>query len=188
MDHLPEIIQELIHKSNEAKNNAFCPYSNFRVGAALLTDDGKIIQGCNVENASYTLGICAERCAIFKAVSEGYRHFKALAISTDVEELYSTPCGACRQIMYEFGSDMDVYMTRPDLTYMKKTPRDILIHPFGPEELRMLKVGKIPDMDGDISGGPNGDLNDNKMGEMVDGSGDTPPLKKLKEDTAIPTQ
>eukprot|EP00057_Strongylocentrotus_purpuratus_P007125 XP_011661599.1 PREDICTED: cytidine deaminase [Strongylocentrotus purpuratus] len=100
-----------------------------------------------------------------------------MAISTDVEKLYSTPCGACRQIMYEFGSDMDVYMTRPDLTYMKKTPRDILCYPFGPEELRMLKSGEVPKVDGD--------LNDNKM---VDGTGDAKAHKKHKGDTAIPAQ
>ncbi|XP_071490876.1 cytidine deaminase-like [Diadema antillarum] len=147
----PEKIQELIKKSHEAKQFAFCPYSNFRVGAALLADDGTIIQGCNVENASYTLGICAERCAIFKAVSMGYRNFTAIAISTDVAELYSAPCGACRQIMYEFGGDMEVYMTRPDDSYMKKMPLDILPHAFGPKELNMKKNVIVTNNNGDIT-------------------------------------
>ncbi|KAJ8021672.1 Cytidine deaminase [Holothuria leucospilota] len=96
-----DTIKEMMVKSAEAKSQAYCPYSNFRVGAALLTENGNIIQGCNVENASYTLGICAERCAIFKAVSEGNKDITAIAVSTDLKDEFTAPCGACRQVIFE---------------------------------------------------------------------------------------
>ncbi|XP_022090135.1 cytidine deaminase-like isoform X2 [Acanthaster planci] len=100
-DTLPAEIQNLIELCQTAKKNAHCPYSKFRVGASLLTKDGKVFSGCNVENASYTLGLCAERCAIFKAVSEGYKEFRAMAVGSDVKDHFLAPCGACRQVMHE---------------------------------------------------------------------------------------
>ena len=93
-----------------AKNNSYSPYSNFRVGAALLTKTGKIFTGCNIENSSYSLTICAERTAIFKAVSEGQRNFKAIAISSDMKEIIP-PCGACRQVLMDLALDIDVILS-----------------------------------------------------------------------------
>ncbi len=100
---------ELIEAAKEVRKNAYAPFSGFAVGAAVLTSNGKIYTGVNVENSSYGLTICAERVAVFKAVSEGERELKAVAIYTDTEELV-WPCGACRQVLYEFAQngDMDV--------------------------------------------------------------------------------
>lgn len=92
---------KLIEEAYEAKKFSYAPYSEFHVGAALLTDSGKIYRGCNIENAAYSPTNCAERTAFFKAVSEGERNFAAIAIVGDKEE-YLTPCGVCRQVMIEF--------------------------------------------------------------------------------------
>lgn len=97
--------RRLVNAARKAQRNAYAPYSHFPVGAALLTKDGKIYTGCNVENAAYPSGICAERTAIFKAVSEGEREFVAIAVIGPTEQPIS-PCGACRQVMAEF-SDTD---------------------------------------------------------------------------------
>ncbi|XP_032635463.1 cytidine deaminase [Chelonoidis abingdonii] len=131
-----EQIQLLLHVCKEAKKSAYCPYSRFPVGAALLTCDGKIFSGCNVENACYPLGICAERTAIQKAVSEGYVNFRAMAIASNTEEDFIVPCGACRQVMREFNRDWDIYMTKPDGTYIVKTLQELLPLSFGPEDLK----------------------------------------------------
>ncbi|XP_008050974.1 cytidine deaminase [Carlito syrichta] len=132
----PEQLQQLLLASREAKKAAYCPYSHFPVGAALLTRDGKIFSGCNVENASYPLGICAERTAIQKAVSEGSKDFLAIAVSSDVQDDFITPCGACRQVMREFGTKWAVYMTKPDGTYDVKTVQELLPASFGPDDLQ----------------------------------------------------
>ena len=95
----------LIAKAMEAREKAYAPYSDFAVGAALLAKSGRIYTGCNVENASYGLSNCAERTAVFKAVSEGERDFEAIAVVTDKGV---TPCGACRQVLLEFGEDIQV--------------------------------------------------------------------------------
>ncbi|MDS9471033.1 cytidine deaminase [Sporosarcina pasteurii] len=103
--------EKLIEESLKAREFAYVPYSNFAVGAALLGEDGKIYRGCNVENSSYGLSNCAERTAIFKAVSEGVRNMQALAITGDTDSPIS-PCGACRQVIAEFcDSTMPVYLT-----------------------------------------------------------------------------
>ena len=94
-------IQKLMDCAIKARENAYCPYSHFAVGAALLCEDGTLYEGCNIENASYGLTNCAERTAIFKAVSEGHIKFKALAVVADTEGPCA-PCGACRQVMAEF--------------------------------------------------------------------------------------
>ncbi|XP_029434625.1 cytidine deaminase [Rhinatrema bivittatum] len=133
----PGEIELLLRSSQEAKKSAYCPYSRFPVGAALLTCDGKIFSGCNVENAVYTLGICAERTAIQKAISEGYRNFRAIAIASDLKEEFISPCGACRQVMREFGADWDVFLTKPNGTYMLTTIRDLLPMSFAPDHLKM---------------------------------------------------
>lgn len=94
-------IQKLMDCAIKARENAYSPYSHFAVGAALLCEDGSLYEGCNIENASYGLTNCAERTAIFKAVSEGHIKFKALAVVADTEGPCA-PCGACRQVMAEF--------------------------------------------------------------------------------------
>ena len=99
----------LIEAAKQARENAHAPYSNFRVGAALRSTSGRIFGGCNVENATYGLTMCAERVAIFKAVSEGERGFSAIAVVTDTDVL-TPPCGACRQLIWEFCGDIPVTM------------------------------------------------------------------------------
>jgi len=94
-------LTQLLAAARTARRQAYAPYSKFQVGAALLTANGKIVTGCNVENASYGLTICAERVAITKAISEGHRKFQALAIAAPSP--LPTPCGACRQVLAEFG-------------------------------------------------------------------------------------
>ncbi len=99
--------QQLIEMAEQARKNAYCPYSEFSVGAALLTEDGSVYTGCNVENAAFGPSNCAERTAFFKAVSEGVRDFKAIAIvggKKEKEGGYCAPCGVCRQVMAEFCS------------------------------------------------------------------------------------
>jgi len=103
--------QMLIEEAISARTQAYTPYSNFQVGAALLTEDGRAYQGSNIENASYGLTNCAERTAIFKAVSEGVRKIKAIAIVADTEGPVS-PCGACRQVIAEFSDEhTKIYLT-----------------------------------------------------------------------------
>jgi len=103
-------IEPLIQKAIDARQYAYMPYSGFAVGAALLTKGGKVFSGCNVENASYGLTLCAERVALFKAISEGERSFQALAVVADTEKPIS-PCGACRQVLVEFQPDLTVVMS-----------------------------------------------------------------------------
>ena len=99
----------LISAARRARENAHAPYSNFRVGAALRATSGRIFGGCNVENATYGLTVCAERIAIFKAISEGERGFDAIAVVTDTDKL-TPPCGACRQLIWEFCGDVPVIL------------------------------------------------------------------------------
>jgi cytidine deaminase len=99
----------LIAAARQARENAHAPYSNFRVGAALRASSGRVYTGCNVENATYGLTICAERVAIFKAISEGERGFDAIAVVTHSEVL-TPPCGACRQIIWEFCGDVEIIL------------------------------------------------------------------------------
>ncbi len=105
---MSETDTKLLKLANEAKENAYSPYSSFKVGAALLTKDNKIITGCNVENASYGLTICAERNAIFAAVNQGYKPGDIVAISIAASAKNFSPCGACRQVILEFGKDIKV--------------------------------------------------------------------------------
>ena len=101
--------ETLISAAGQARENAHAPYSNFRVGAALCATSGRIFGGCNVENATYGLTVCAERVAIFKAISEGERGFQAISVVTDTDAL-TPPCGACRQLIWEFCGDVPVIM------------------------------------------------------------------------------
>jgi len=102
---------KLITSAIEAREKAYAPYSKFKVGAALLTTDGKVFTGCNVENSSYGLCVCAERTAICKAVSEGFREFEAIAIAAHP---FASPCGACRQFIVEFGKSIKVISVDAD--------------------------------------------------------------------------
>lgn len=105
--------KRLIKAAKEAREKAYAPYSDFKVGAALLTAEGKIYTGCNIENSAYSVSNCAERTAVFKAVSEGDNDISALAVVADQSEP-TTPCGSCRQVISEFGSDIEVIMANLD--------------------------------------------------------------------------
>jgi cytidine deaminase len=104
MNHATE---ELVAAAKQARQNSYAPYSDFRVGAAIETDDGEIYTGCNVESASYGLTVCAERVAIWKAISEGKHKVRNIAVVADTKEL-TPPCGVCRQIIWEFGGNVPV--------------------------------------------------------------------------------
>lgn len=104
---MTETEKELIERATKVRTLAYAPYSNFKVGAAIRTKDGKIYTGCNVESASYGLTVCAERVAIWKAVSEGEKEFAEIAVVADTQEL-TPPCGVCRQIIWEFCHDIPV--------------------------------------------------------------------------------
>lgn len=101
--------EELIGRAVDARSKAYAPYSNFKVGAALVAENGEVFTGCNVESASYGLTVCAERVAIWKAVSEGVTKFTEIAVVADTEEL-TPPCGVCRQIIWEFCGDIPVVL------------------------------------------------------------------------------
>lgn len=118
----------LIAAARAVQARAYAPYSTFTVGAAVLTADGAIYTGCNVENASYGLSCCAERNAIFQAVAAGCRDFQALAITGDAPE-YTMPCGACRQVLAEFQVPT-IIITKPDDTYRVLTLADLLPYSF----------------------------------------------------------
>lgn len=121
----------LVKAALTARENAYAPYSKFRVGAALLGTDGRVYTGCNIENAAYSPTNCAERTAIFKAVSEGCRGFQAIAIASDAQQL-TAPCGVCRQVLAEFCTpDFVVLMSDRDGRYDKKTLGDLLPEAFG---------------------------------------------------------
>lgn len=128
-------MNQLIEQSKLAREKAYVPYSKFQVGAALLAEDGTVYQGCNIENSSYGLANCAERTAIFKAVSEGVKKFKALAVVGDTEGPCS-PCGACRQVISEFcAPDMPVYLTNLKGDIQQTTVGELLPGAFTPEDL-----------------------------------------------------
>ena len=125
--------QKLIRMAVEARQLAYAPYSGYSVGAALLTDSGKLYSGVNVENAAYPTGICAERVAIFKAVSEGERQFVALAVATGNG---GAPCGACRQVMAEFGLDLKVLIVDGEGKLRQEVGlSELLPGAFGPADL-----------------------------------------------------
>lgn len=118
------IEQDLASRSIEARNNAYCPYSKLQVGAALLCKDGTIFTGCNVENASFPNGTCAEKTAICTAISEGHREFQRIAVSSllpDGSKKFVTPCGSCRQVIAEFSSDLQVLVVRADKSQVIRT-------------------------------------------------------------------
>ena len=127
--------QELIQKAVEMHQFSYVPYSHFPVGAALLTEDGRVFTGCNVENAAYGSTICAERTAILKAVSEGCREgWTAIAIAGQGED-YCWPCGACRQMLYEFAPNLTLLVARKDREFVELPLSELLPHGFGPKSL-----------------------------------------------------
>ena len=112
-----------------ARHHAHAPYSHFQVGAALETPEGEMIAGCNVENATYGLTVCAERVALFKAISEGKRRFKRVCVVADTAAPTS-PCGACRQLLWEFGGDIEVLLANLDGIKARHQMTDLFPHPF----------------------------------------------------------
>jgi cytidine deaminase len=125
----------LVTVATAARENAFAPYSRFRVGAALETEDGTVIPGCNVESASYGLTICAERVALVKAVSEGHTRFQRVAVVAETAEL-TPPCGACRQLLWEFAPDAEVILANLEGKTERYTMRELLPHGFDAKLLR----------------------------------------------------
>jgi cytidine deaminase len=132
-------IKELIRTAMAQRAYSYSPYSNFRVGAALLTKEGKIYGGCNIENAAYSPGNCAERTAIFKAVSEGYREFEAICVVGGKDEVltdYAAPCGVCRQVMMEFCKpEFTIILATDEEHYECFSLKEILPMGFGPANL-----------------------------------------------------
>ena len=121
--------KELIAAARQARRHAVATFSRFKVGAALETADGSVITGCNVENATYGLTICAERVAMFKALSEGHRSFARVAIVADTAAP-TPPCGACRQILWEFGGDLEVLLANLSEETGRHRLKDLLPLPF----------------------------------------------------------
>jgi cytidine deaminase len=119
----------------DARENAYVPYSKFKVGAAVITEDGSIYTGCNIENASYGATNCAERTAIFKAVSEGHKKIKAIAVVGDMST-NTYPCGICRQVIVEFATeDIQIILVKNEEEYVVKTMEEILPGAFTKEDL-----------------------------------------------------
>ncbi len=129
-----DIKEKLIKKAKEARKNSHSIYSSFKVGAALLTDTGEIFTGCNIENSSYSLTICAERTAIFKAVSEGYHKIKALVIISDSKRPI-TPCGACRQVISEFADNPLIIMVNLQGRIKEVNFNKLFPEPFNKEDI-----------------------------------------------------
>ncbi|PLS01187.1 cytidine deaminase [Neobacillus cucumis] len=128
-------IEQLMEEAKKAREKAYVPYSKFGVGAALLTTDGKVYHGCNIENAAYSMCNCAERTALFKAYSEGDRDFQMMAVVADTERPCS-PCGACRQVISELcPSDMKVILTNLKGDVQEITVAELLPGAFSPEDL-----------------------------------------------------
>lgn len=132
--------KQLIRAAIEARKNAYAPYSHFQVGAALLTENGEIYTGCNVENAGYSPCNCAERTAVFKAVSEGRQKFQKIAVVGGKEEgklVFCPPCGVCRQVLSEFAEldRFEMIVAKSETDYKKFTLKELLPYSFGAEVL-----------------------------------------------------
>src|SRR5215471_14970051 len=122
-------MMDLLDTARRAREFAAADYSKFKVGAALLADDGRVFTGCNVENATYGLTVCAERVALFKALSEGARKFTRIAVVADTAAP-TPPCGACRQLLWEFGGDLEVILGNLEHETARHRLRDLFPHPF----------------------------------------------------------
>ena len=126
--------EELCKKAQEMTKMAYAPYSNFRVGAALECKDGTVFTGCNIENAAYSPTNCAERTAVFKAVSEGYRSFVRIAIAGETEQSCA-PCGVCRQVLQEFAPDIEVILVNKNGETVELTLPQLFPYSFGSANL-----------------------------------------------------
>ena len=126
---------DLVDAARHARENAHAHFSNFKVGAALETADGTVITGCNIENATYGLTMCAERVAMFKALSEGHRTFTRIAVVADTDAP-TPPCGSCRQILWEFGGDLEVILANTTKETGRWQMKDLLPLPF---DVRLLR-------------------------------------------------
>ena len=133
-DTVKEEYIKLVKEAEKARKRAYTPYSKFKVGAAVLSVDGKIFTGCNIENASFGLAVCAERVAIFKAISEGSAKFEAIAVIGDTDKPCS-PCGACRQVISEFGEDIPLIMANLKGDLKIKKIKELLPEAFGKNDL-----------------------------------------------------
>ena len=127
-------LRSLIEAARAASERAYCPYSRFPVGAAVLGDDGTISEGCNVENASYGLTICAERNAIFAAVARGVRSIRLVVVFTPTDTP-TAPCGACRQVINEFGQGAEIVSACDGSEVLRRTLPELLPDAFGPRDL-----------------------------------------------------
>jgi len=130
-----ETYRKLLDLAREASKKSYCPYSEFPVGSAVLSKDGSIFSGCNVENASYGGTICAERTVLVKAISEGCREFAAMAVFCEKAH-YAWPCGACRQFISEFGADIEIITEAADGALQILKISELLPHMFGPSDLK----------------------------------------------------
>lgn len=135
---MTEQYQKLILAANKVKQNAYAPYSKFRVGAAILTKNGHIYTGCNVENSSFGLTVCAERIAIFNAITDGARNFKAIAIVSDAAE-FTPPCGACRQVLIDLAGNIDFIMVNSRNRLKRVKLKSLLPLPFTRKNIRTSK-------------------------------------------------
>jgi cytidine deaminase len=126
---MPDPAADLLAAAARAREFAVAPFSNFQVGAALLTADGQIVTGCNVENATYGLTVCAERIALFKALSDGHRRFTHVAVVAATDEP-TPPCGACRQLLWEFGGDLEVILGNLQRETGRHKLSALFPHPF----------------------------------------------------------
>lgn len=135
-------VKRLIQMAIQAMDHAYTPYSHFKVGAALLTKSGKVYTGCNIENAAFTPTICAERTAVFKAVSDGETEFEAIAVvggpNGELKETgdFTGPCGVCRQVLMEFSPEITIISANSVDEYFVNSLRDLLPKGFGPDNLK----------------------------------------------------
>lgn len=137
----PKVLARLIEAAVSAQKHAYCPYSRFAVGASVLTESGRIFAGCNVENASYGLTICAERAAIFNAISRNQRGMKAICIAGRSPK----PCGACRQVMFEFSTkETDLFLVDLNATRRRHTIKRTSVHAMLPSAFDPLASGLLP--------------------------------------------
>lgn len=126
--------KELVHEARKAKEYSYSPYSKFRVGAALLTEDGRVFTGCNIENASFGGTNCAERTALFKAISEGYKKFTKIAVISDSTD-FTYPCGICRQVLSEWGLDLEVIVANVNEEFISHKLRELIPYSFTNENM-----------------------------------------------------
>lgn len=135
---MKQVYKQLVNDARAAKKRSHAPYSRFRVGAALLASSGKIYKGCNIEISTYALTICAERTAIFKAISEGEDRFEAIAVVSD-DPGYTPPCGACRQVLMDLAGNIDFIMinSRGNVRILKM--KELLPHAFGKKNLERTR-------------------------------------------------